>query len=62
MSRSANYVGNPANPTFQGSGEFVEAEDNIANSPLNKMIDKQRGSGKSFIKGGHCKTSSHAVI
>jgi len=26
------------------------------------MIDEQRGSGKSFNKGGHCKASSHAVI
>jgi len=47
---------------FNDLVEFVEAEDNIANSPLNKVIDEQRGSGKSFIKGGYCKAPSHAVI
>jgi len=49
-------------PRFKELVEFVEAEDNIANSPLNKMMEEQRDSGKSFIKGGHCKASSHAVI
>jgi len=49
-------------PRFKDLVEFVEAEDNIANSPLNKMMEEQRSSGKSFIKGGHCKASSHAVI
>ena len=47
---------------FKDLVEFVEAETNIANSPLNKMIEEQCGSGKSFIKGGHCKGSSHAVM
>ena len=41
---------------------FVEAEDNIANSPLSKMMEEQRGSSKSFIKVSHCKASSHAVV
>jgi len=49
-------------PRFKDLVEFVDAEDNIANSPLNKMMEEQRGSGKSFVKGGHCKASSHAVI
>ena len=49
-------------PRFKDLVEFVEAEDKIANSPLNKMMEEQRGSGMSFIKGGHCKASSHAAI
>ena len=49
-------------PRFKDLVEFVEAEDKIANSPLNKMMKEQRGGGKSFTKISHCKASSHAVI
>ena len=45
-------------PRFKDLVEFVEAEDNIANSPLNKMMEEQRGSAKSFIKDGDYKASS----
>jgi len=62
MSCSANHEENPTHPTFQRPGGFVEAEDIVANSPLNKMMEEQRGSGKSFIKGGHCRALSHTVI
>jgi len=49
-------------PRFEDMVELVEAKDNIALSPLNKMMEEQRGSGKSIIKGDHCKAPSHAVI
>jgi len=51
---------NQRTPRFKDLVGFVEAEDKIANSPLNKMMEEQRGSGKSFTKVGNCKAASQA--
>ena len=41
------------NARFKDLVEFVEVEDNIANSPLNKMMEEQRDSSMFFIARHH---------